>query len=128
MYAIVVNSDPFIKQFPCKDFKYKKIFVFFSKRQRNVSPPFLLHKLHNPMLPPCVHFSNHEKIKTLCSPLVGIKSTRNRYQLFQKHPFTHPPIPVCVCTYAYKYTHTHTYTYIHTHMIMTPGHFGLCSL
>jgi hypothetical protein len=54
---------------------------------------FLLHKLHKPILAPCVHFSNHKLIITLYSPLESIKSTQNRYQLLQTHPSTHPPIP-----------------------------------
>jgi hypothetical protein len=35
---------------------------------------FLLHKRAKPILPPCVHFSNHKLIITLCSPLVKITS------------------------------------------------------
>ena len=60
------------------------------------------------MLPPCVHFSNHKLIITLCSPLVTIfhiqicyqllqtrPTGEKRYQLLQTHPSAHslnPPI------------------------------------
>jgi len=46
------------------------------------------------MLPPCVHFSNHKLIITLCSPLVTIFHIQICYQLLQTHPPTYtPPLP-----------------------------------
>ena len=68
--------------------KYK-IIIFFSgdvNDEANFSFFILLHKRAKPMLPPCVHFSNHKLIITLCSPLVTIFHIQICYQLLQTRP------------------------------------------
>ena len=54
--------------------------------EANFSLFILLHKRAKPMLPPCVHFSNHKLIITLYSPLISISHIQICYQLLQTRP------------------------------------------
>jgi hypothetical protein len=77
------------KKFASQSQRKYKIIIFFSgeaKDSVNFSFFILLHTRAKPMLPPCVHFSNHKLIITLCSPLVTIFHIQICYQLLQTRP------------------------------------------
>ena len=63
------------------------------------------------MLPPCVHFSNHKLIITLCSPLVTISHIQICYQLLQTRPTGEKRYQLLQTTHP---THTHIPTPTHS--------------
>jgi hypothetical protein len=46
----------------------------------------LLHKRAKPILPPCVHFSNHKSIKTYTLTLLSVRVSYKHWWVFNPSP------------------------------------------